>query len=343
MSDIDSKTIRAMHGGTFTADPLRLIRAFRLASQLGFGIEASTLLLIKEFSPLISGMSPERVRDEIYLILEGQGSSDAFRQMSDAGLLREIIKEAGPMDGLPQGDAHDHDLLEHSLKAMGYAEDVMRDLARYFGDKAAEVGRYLETQVDGGLCMSGLVKLCAFLHDVGKPSRMRSDEGRIRFIGHDDEGAKINVGIAARLKMSGRAAEALSKVTRWHMRPLHLSQRDMTRHALFRYVRDMGYDLPASLVVALADAFATRERPDSMATDVEGIVMAAAGYYYGEYSKAREEPLIRGDDLIGVFGLKPGPVIGRILYDVEEKRAEGVLTDRDEAIVYVRENLGRFT
>jgi poly(A) polymerase len=342
MSDLRAGIIRAVGSRAFIDDPLRLLRAFRLSSQLGFDIEATTLSYIKEHAPSISEASPERVRDELYSILGSLKSAAAFRRMSEAGLLGEIIKDSGAMTGLPQGEPHVYDLLEHSLRAMEHAEEVMREPGSWFGERTGEVREYLDTPVDGGLRMSGLIKLAAFLHDVGKPTAMRLDRGRIRFIGHDEEGAKICEGIAGRLKLSSRAAGALAGTVRWHMRPMHLSQGPLTTHALYRYVRDMGDDLPASLVVSLADAFATRERPDAWSTDVEGLVLAAASYYYGEYRKAVEEPLITGRDLIGLFGLKPGPVFKTILDEVGEKRAEGALTTRDDALGYVRENLGRF-
>ncbi len=131
---------------------------------------------------------------------------------------------------------------------------------------------------------------------------------------------------------------ALGKITRAHLRPLHLTKSPVTRHAVYRYVRDIGDDLPASLIVALADAFATRERPGAVATDVEGLVRDIAEYYYGEFKNMKAEPLITGDDLVEELGLVPGPVFGVILMDVEEKRAEGALVDKEGAIRYVREN-----
>jgi len=342
MADLRAGIVRALDRDSFTADPLRLIRAFRIARQLGFSIERDTLSYIRQLAPEIGKVSAERVRDELYIILEGEGSSGVFREMSDAGLLAAVIPEAGAMYGVPQSEPHVYDLMEHSLKAMEYAERVMAEPGRYFGVRAVEVGETLGEKADGGLSMAGLAKLAAFLHDVGKPSCMKRETERIRFTGHDEEGGRIAQGIAERLKMSARAAGCLSLTARWHMRPLHMSKYGCTRHAVYRYVRDMGESLPVSLVLAMADTLATRDRPDAVATDVEGVVKSVVEYYYGEYARAKAEPLLRGRDLIDALGLTPGPAFSRILEDVEEKRAEGEITTREEAERYVKENLGRF-
>lgn len=337
-NDLKAMQIRAVSANAFTDDPLRLLRAFRLALQLGFAIEDETLGLIGAQRGKIKEASPERVRDELYLMLEEEDSAGAFRLMHLAGLLHEVIPEVGRMEGVPQPEPHEHDVLQHSFMAMYWAERVMCDLTRYFKGLAGEVSGYLDVQVDGPLTMSGLVKLCALLHDTGKPGTFSVEPGRIRFTGHDVEGEAINTGIAGRLRFSGRAANTLGKVTRAHLRPLHLTKGPFTRHAVYRYVRDIGEDLPASLIVALADAFATRERPGAVATDVEGLAMDVAEYYYGEFREMKAEPLVTGNDLIELLGLSPGPLFGVILADVEEKRAEGAVTDKEGAIRYVREN-----
>ena len=338
LKDIGTRVIRAVSKDVFTSDPLRMLRAFRLANQLGFIIEAETLSLVKRDAPLIGSVSPERVLDELYIILSGPGAAGSFLSMHGAGLLQEVLPETSPMEGLLQGEPHAHDLFTHSMKAMEYAEKVIEDSDRFFGRRAEEIKGFLDTEMPGGLRMSGLVKLAALLHDTGKPSSMRYEGKKVRFTGHDMAGGVINETIAARLKMSSKVAEGLKILTEGHMRPLHLSRREATRHAVYRYVRDMGEFLPASLIVALADAFATRERPEVMPTDVEGVVRDIADYYFGEYKKAKAEPLINGGDLIGMFGLVPGPVFREILGDVEEKRAVGAINSRDEAIVYVRKN-----
>ena len=337
-SDAAAGLIRAVSEKALTEDPLRLLRAFRLAQALGFEVEPSTLSYIEKHAPLVASVSAERVRDELYIMLMGDGTAAAFRAMADAGLLAAVLPETAAMKDLPQDEPHVHDVLGHSLASVEYAEDVMDYPEKYFGGAAEEVGAYLDMRVDGTLTNRGLVKLCALLHDVGKPSAMKKEKDRVRFTGHDEKGAAISAEIAARLRMSSRAADTLALTARAHMRPLHLSKEGITRHAMYRYARDAGADISASLVVALADAFATRDRPGTVATDVEGVAAAMSEYYYGEFSKAREEPLVRGRDLVEELGLTPGPAFGVILADVDERRAAGSIKTREEALSYIRKS-----
>lgn len=338
MDDLKAGVIRVLGRDALTDDPLRMLRAFRLSAQLGFTIEPETLSLIEENSILIEDVSAERVRDELYAILGCAGSAAVFRAMHESGILDHIIPETVPMAGLVQGEPHVHDLLEHSLKSMDYAEDVMDNLPEWFGEHADAVGKYLDGRPDGGVNMRGVTKLGAFLHDVGKPCMMKHDGDRVRFIGHDSAGAEINAGIAERLRMSARARNVLSQTASLHMRPLHLTKDEHTMRAVFRLARDAGELLPALLIVALADARATRDRPDAVPTDVEGLVIETARYYYGEYLKANIEPLVTGHDLSGL-GILPGPVYMRILGDVEECRAAGQLTTREDALEHIKSNL----
>ncbi len=339
LKDIQIRLVRALSKNALSDDPLRMLRAFRLANQLGFKIEDETLHHIREIAVFIEKISQERIRDEIYIMLETKDSWKAFCAMAEAGILEHILPETKQMRALPQGEAHKYDLLVHSLKAMEYAEEVMRDAGKYLGTWSAEVSSYLWQRIDGNLAIAGLIKLAALLHDSGKPPAMFMDSGRIKFTGHDIKGAEINGMAAERLKMSSKAKELLSLTARHHMRPLHMSKQGITSHAMYRYCRDMGPHLPASLVIALADAFATREKPESIATDIEGVVMKVAGYYYGEFLREEEAPLLSGRDLIDELRLKPGPMFSMLLEDVREKRAEGVINTRDEALEYVKKML----
>jgi poly(A) polymerase len=337
--DLVKGVIRAVQKSVVVDDPLRLVRAYRFSASLGFEIEPQTLGIITSESDRIAGVSPERVREELYAILMQDGSAKVFGAMVGAGLLQRIMPECAAMEGIPQSEPHRYDVLGHSLKALEYAEKIMAGTEGWFGPWHDNIEAYLSASVDGGLNMRGLVKLCAFLHDSGKPSKFYVDgNGRVRFIGHDEEGAKINEGIAARLKMSNFVRETLSSATRGHMRPFHMSEDMISGRAFYRFVRDMGAGLPASLVVALADAFATRDEPGTVATDVEGVVLRLAGYYYGDYIPKKAEPLVRGTDLISL-GLKPGPIFRTLLEEVEERRADKTIRDRDGALEYLRSRL----
>jgi len=342
MRDVEGRTIRAPGRSSFTDDPLRTLRAFRLEAELGFGIEPLTLGWIRESAGLITGVSAERVRDELYLILETPGPSAAFRRMWEGGLLGAVIPEIADMKDIPQPPPHEHGLLEHSFRSMYHAEQITSGKDAGLGDLAPQLSVAIGEVVEAPLTMRGLTILCALLHDIGKPATMKDENGRPRFIGHDTVGAVMAAGLGTRLRTSVRVREILEKTARHHMRPLMLSRRDWTGRALYRMARDAeGAFLPLMLV-ALADALATRERPGTLESDVEGLVRDALSYYYCEYTAARADPLITGRDLIDKLGLQPGPLFGIILEEVEAARADGKLAGRQDALEHVRANLERY-
>lgn len=342
LADLRAGVVRVLGKKAFADDPLRLLRAFRLSAALGFEIEEKTLSMVSGLAGEITRASPERVRDELYMILECPRSEEVIRRMRKHGLLLAVLPELSDMEGVEQGAPHAYGLLEHSLRALGRCEAVMSELPRYFGGNAARVDEYLQRAADGAVKIKTVLKLCALFHDSGKPSSMKVEDGRPRFFGHDERGALINEGLARRLMMSGMARDMLVKTAAMHMRPLNLSRGEPTARAVHRLVRDAGELLPALALVALSDALATREGPGGTVTYVEGAVRRLADYYYGGYAEAREQPLLKGGDLIEELGLAPGPIIGRILRDVEELRAEGLVGDRQDALGYVRENLERY-
>jgi poly(A) polymerase len=109
-----------------------------------------------------------------------------------------------------------------------------------------------------------------------------------------------------------------------------------SKNALYRYCRDLGDALPESLLLAQADARATYEiMPREKFADTEKPMAAVLEYYYTKFLKAEARPLVTGDDLIRM-GMQPGPKFREILEEIKEKQAEGTITNRDEAIDYLK-------
>jgi poly(A) polymerase len=108
-----------------------------------------------------------------------------------------------------------------------------------------------------------------------------------------------------------------------------------SKNAMYRYCRDIGDALPESLILAQADARATREiMPKEQFTDTAGPMAAMLEYYYTKFLKVEAKPFVTGQDLID-HGLKPGPKFGVILEEIKERQAEGTLKSRQEALDYI--------
>ena len=139
-----------------------------------------------------------------------------------------------------------------------------------------------------------------------------------------------------RFKLSNDTEKAVTRVIRQHMRLFNLAAPGgPSKNAMYRYCRDIGDALPESLILAQADARATREiMPKEKFTGTTGPMAAMLEYYYAKFLKVEAKPLLSGQDLID-RGLTPGPGFRVILEEIKERQAEGALSDRSEALAYL--------
>ena len=167
-------------------------------------------------------------------------------------------------------------------------------------------------------------------------------DGRMRFFGHADKGAGAAAGILARMRFSNREIRLVETEVRHHLRPVQMSHDGLpTPRAIYRYFRDTGEAGIDALFLSLADHLAARGAQLDLEewrehAEVVEYVMAQ---HFKEESLVLPPKLVDGHDLIQLFGIRPGPEIGRLLEAVREAQAVGEVTTREEALEYVRENL----
>ena len=355
--DIDACGIIDLHGGqedlrngiirttaprVLDEDPLRLLRAVRFAAVLHFTLHPDTVREIRLRAGAITKPSPERVRDELFLILSEPSAGIHLFLTESLGLLEHLFPELTRLKGFAPGKHHQYDILTHSIKTADYADQALEDLLRLADEKADRIREHFCEPLEQGITRMAALRFACLLHDIAKSDTFSRDEdGDVHFHGHDQVGADRAKEICARLRLSKAATAIVEKNIRNHMRPLQLSQSNgPSRRALYRYCRDLKDALPESLVLSLADGRATGEAmPPEGFQDTSGTVAFITKYYYEKYLKAEEKPLLSGRDLIEL-GLAPGPAFREILDNVRERQAAGELTGRREALKLVREMLG---
>lgn len=192
--DIKDKTIRTVGNprDRFNEDALRMMRAIRLAVELGFNIEENTFKAIMSHNALIKGMSSERLRDEFTKILMSPNPQKGIELMHKSGILRYVLPEVEHGKGIEQPQAHKYDVFQHSLRSLQHAAD------REYG---------LE------------LRLSALFHDIGKPrtAGFSHETNQPTFYNHDLVGSRETRKILERLKFSRVTIEKVSKLVRWHM------------------------------------------------------------------------------------------------------------------------------
>jgi poly(A) polymerase len=349
--DLDLGIIRIVTGTVFKDDPVRLLRAVRLASELGFSIEKYSEAEIIKAAPLIASVPGERVREELLRLLDSSRGGQIFKRMDELGMLTSLIPELLLLKGVTQPQEHHWDVFSHSVNTVSAVDFILRQGVWEHQDVSIlsfvpwspETAQYFDQPVSGGSTRRSLLKLAALLHDIAKPqNKTFDDDGRMRFLGHPEVGAEIVGGILERLRFSTKEIKLVTLMVKYHMRPTQMSQRTMpSGRAIYRYFRDTGDAGIDTLYLSLADHLATRG-PGLIKTEWEyhtQLVAHVMKEHFHQEKVAGPVKLVDGNDLMNIFGMKPGARIGGLLEEIREAQAAGEITTREEALDYIRSSL----
>ncbi|MFC1948790.1 CCA tRNA nucleotidyltransferase [Chloroflexota bacterium] len=350
--DLRRGIVRAVSETAFASDAARLLRAVRLAAELGFTIDEETRALIQRDSQLISGVASERVREDLLRLLAVPGAGQFIRYLDELGLLIAIFPELAQMKGVKQPQEHFWDVFEHSLQTVLTVDFLLRQgVLEYAGEEALAavpwpevLVQHFSQEVSSGSTRGLLLKLAALLHDISKPQAKSIDTtGRMRFLGHARDGAAVVAGMLERLRFSSREIKLVEALVRYHMRPTQMSQAGLpTRRALYRYFRDTGDAGIDILFLSLADHLATRGPNLDLASWREHtqLVGYVVGKRFEQENIVSPPKLVDGYDIINIFGVSPGPKVGELLEVVREAQASGEVATREEALALIEKELG---
>ncbi len=296
--DLKKRTIRAIGDPEtrFTEDKLRMLRAVRFASVLGFKIEPKTFTAVKKLSKKIHEVSHERVRDELVKIFTGPDPARGLALLDQSGLLKEVLPEIDRMKGVeqprqyhPEGDVFKHTKL--LLTMLKKADPVLA-----FG------------------CL---------LHDVGKPKTFRRSD-RIRFNGHETVGARMAEEILTRLRFPNDFKEKVVACVEGHMR--FKDVKAMRESTLKKFLQRPTF--MTELEQHRIDCLASHGDLSNWKFLKKKIKVLST-------EDIRPEPLLSGRDVMAL-GFAEGPLIGGILRKVEEAQLERKIATREEALAFVR-------
>lgn len=335
-ADLAAKRIRVASPRAIADDPVRMLRAVRLAAALGFAIESGTEELIRRNCAALGRVSAERVRDELMKSLASPRPAEAVADLHRLGLLAGVLPEVAALEGVTQSPPHHLPVFEHSLAAVrAWAAAPLELVAAVDPGLVEPVQDYLSTPLGDGFSYRDLITLAVLLHDIGKPAtRTESEDGRVRFFKHDLVGGRLAKARLGRLRFSREAATWVATVVTHHMRPLLLArEKKLSRRAIYRYFRATDRAGVAVALLALADHQATRGREADLA--LAPVVKRLCQTYFEEPGLVRPKPLLTGQDLITGLGLAEGPLIGQLLAQLLEAQATGEVQTRDQALAFL--------
>ena len=341
LEDLRQRRLRALAPTVFDQDPLRLLRAVRLAGELNFRIDEATRLAIIDRAPLLASAAEERVREELFRIIELVPAAPAIECLDILQLLRVLVPETEALKAVPASPPHRLPLWEHSLETLRSVELLLTDLGRFFPDDHAWLQERLGRQIEAGITEAAVLKLVGLLHDLGKPeTRTVQPDGRVRFFGHEETGLRILMRLCERLRLGKQATALVAGIERHHLRPLHLSREaTVSARAMYRLFRELGDAAPAILLHSWADLRATIGGEVEEFSRHQTCLRELFRFYRKEFRASQAVPLVRGDDLIRVFGLAPGPFLGVVLDRLREAQAIRLINSLEEGLAYVRQSL----
>ncbi len=304
--DLRQRVLRAPREANLAEDPLRLLRVARFSATLGFELAGETRTAVGRLAAAqAAGSLPipalERVGAELSSLLLSGRAAGGVRLLEDLGLLRLYLPELVAGRGVEQRGLHHLDVLDHSIEALA-------ELVKGFPDAGTAL------------------RWATLLHDVGKPpTRSTDDFDRVRFHGHAQEGARLTGQVLTRLRLPGEVVAKAVGLVRHHMVQLPADERSARRFVHRR--REL---LPDLLKLMLADREAARGRRASGAgRTAYRLAMSRVLAVLDEAPPAA--PLLRGDEVMELLGLQPGPRVGEALALVAEAVAVGDVRDVEGA------------
>jgi poly(A) polymerase len=320
VEDLHAKTLRTPlePEQTFSDDPLRIMRAIRFAAQLEFGIEKGTREALERMVARLKIISQERITEELLKLMAARKPSIGLRLLYLTGVMDVIFPEISALAGVEQVGLHHHkDVFEHTLQ-------VVDKIAEFTDDP--------------------LLRLAALVHDVAKPKTKRFVQQQgWTFHGHEDLGARMVKSVGRRLKLAEEDTSKLSKLVALHMRPINLTREGVTDSAVRRLIVDAGENLDDLLTLCRADI--TTSKPNKVKRYLQQFDQLHARISEvteKDNLRAFQSP-VRGEEIMEVCNISPGPTVGKIKKALEEAILDGrIPNEHDPVLAYLHQIKDQF-
>ncbi len=341
LADLDRRLLRVVGERSFSADPLRLLRAARLAAALELEVDAGTVSLARSEAPRAGEPAGERQLVELRQLIGGPDPLRGLRLLDELGLTSVVLPELEALRGVEQGPNHHLDVHGHTIAVLERTLEVEAELERFGGERAAELESLLAEPLADEISRATALRFGALLHDIGKPVTRTEKDGFVTFIGHDREGAEIIGTICGRLRASRALTRHLQDLTLHHLR-LGFMIREAPLpprrvHDYLRATEPVGVDVT---LLTIADRLSARGSGRLASEEaIEAHLALAREMLAAALDWRRQgppQPLVRGDELAIELKMPVGPELGDLLAELEAAQYAGDVSTWDEAVEHAR-------
>lgn len=333
VTDILNKCINYVNELNFVDDPLRLLRVYRFQALYGFQLAPETINAVCKYSDLIHKPAVERINYEILKLFSGKFAHVALENMNKTWILEEIFPFVKELKQVPPNSHHHLDLFHHSI-------ETVKQIQILYNEASDVVKEHLDKVDFGGFSRLAHLKLAAFMHDIGKFSTWTIEEGKHRFIKHDDVGSKMSVKFLKDLHFSNKQIDYISSMIKYHIYPSHvMTSPQITEKIMMRYVRKMDSNAIDAIILAQADRLSARG-PEITEQIVERNI-TSLNMLLRFYLEARETlkplpKLLSGNDVMKILNIKPSKKLGEIMDALHEAQISGDVITKEHAIDFIK-------
>jgi putative nucleotidyltransferase with HDIG domain len=342
IADSEARLLRAASDRTFSDDPLRLLRAPRLAAGHELAIDPGTAEVARAASASAADPAGERQFAELRGIVAGPRPTRGIELMGELGVTAAVLPELEALRGVVQNPNHHLDVFGHTLAVLEEWLGLERDMEGFAGDLAPAVEAFLAEPLADEHSRRDALRFGALFHDLGKPETRSEGSGYVTFIGHDEIGAQIIAGICRRQRVSRKLSTHLQGLALHHLRlGFLIHQRPLSRRAVYDYLVATEPVAADVTLLTVADRLAARgEGPLASPKMIQAHLDLAREMLRDGLVWHRDgppQPPLSGDDLARELDLQPGPELGRLLEELRAEAFSGEISDRDEALARARQ------
>jgi putative nucleotidyltransferase with HDIG domain len=335
-ADVEKRVLRAASNQSFSDDPLRLLRAARIATACELVVEPGTIELARIESARAGEPAGERQFAEFSLMLSGRDPMRSLELLDELQVTEHFLPELATLRGVGQNRNHHLDVHGHTLAVLQQLLEAESSLSEYAGAEAMRLDEFLDEVVAEDVTRRVALRIGALFHDIGKPATRLEEGDMVTFMGHDEAGAEITLEICDRFRVGRKLSAYLTSLVRNHLRlGFLIHERPLARRRVYDYLSACDPVAADVTLLSVADRLSARGSGPIASEEMVAAPLDLAKEMFTPaldwHRDGPPSPPLNGDEIVEELNISPGPEVGRIIEELRAATYAGELSGPDEA------------